>query len=317
MYHGVGRVDIDPWGLFVSPENFAEHLRVLNELANPMTLEGLVADAEGNRTVDRSVAVTFDDGYANVLHQAEPILTAFDVSATLFVISDPVLTASEYWWDELAGLILVPGRFPERLDLDGAGFRVRLETGPAAEYSEAAWRRDHSYRDEEGPASPRMELYRSAWSQLARLDNRARQEAMDQLAELIDRERTARKSHRSLTLQELVGLDGDVVSVGGHTSTHPLLPEIEPADQLIEIEQNRAFLTETLGRSITSFSYPFGANNPSAVEAARSAGYSVAVTTRPETVQAGADPLRIGRFDVKDWSGDEFERRLRNWFRYR
>ncbi|MEL7157296.1 MAG: polysaccharide deacetylase family protein [Actinomycetota bacterium] len=317
MYHGIGRVGIDPWGLFVSPENFAQHLRVLNELTNPTTLDGLSVAASGGRPVDRAVAVTFDDGYANVLHEAEPILAANGVPATLFVISDPVASASEYWWDELAGLILVPGSLPDRLHLEGPGVRIRLDTGPAAHYDEAGWQRDHDYRDEEGPASPRMQLYRTLWAHLAKLEEYSRQKALDALADSIGRARAPRDSHRSLTLDELVRLDGDVVSIGGHTSTHPLLPEIDPARQRVEVEGNRAFLRDVLDRHITSFSYPFGANDPSSVEAVRAAGYPLAVTTRPETVPAGVDPLRIGRFDVKDWTGQEFERRLRSWFRFR
>lgn len=317
MYHGVGRVDIDPWGLFVTPEHFAQHLRVLNEVATPMTLPALATAAGQGSLVDRSVAVTFDDGYANVLHQAEPILAANDVPATLFVISDPVLSASEYWWDELAGLILVPSCLPDRLDLAGPGFDIRVETGAAVDYDQTDWRRDHDYRDEEGPASPRMELYRTLWSRLGALDAPSREAAMDALSESIGRPRTVRDSHRSLTLDELVGLDGDVVTIGGHTSTHPLLPEVDRSQQTLEITENRDFLTTVLGRDIATFSYPFGANDPSSVDAVRSAGYPVAVTTRPETVSAGIDPLRIGRFDVKDWTGDEFERRLRAWFRFR
>lgn len=317
MYHGIGRVGIDPWGLFVTPENFAEHLRVLKEVATPMTLDELSGAASRGLAADRAVAVTFDDGYANVLHAAEPILAANEVPATLFVISDPLLSASEYWWDELAGLVLTPGRLPDRLHLDGPGIRIRLDTGPAALYDEADWRLDHEYRDSEGPAGARMELYRTLWAHLAKLEDYSRQAALDGLAGLTGRDRLPRDSHRSLSLDELVRLDGDVVSIGGHTSTHPLLPELDPARQLVEVEQNRRFLADVLHRDITCFSYPFGANDPSSVEAVRSAGYPVAVTTRPETVPAGTDPLRIGRFDVKDWSGEEFERRLRRWFRFR
>jgi peptidoglycan/xylan/chitin deacetylase (PgdA/CDA1 family) len=319
MYHGIGPAGIDPWGLLVSPENFADHLRILADSFHPAPLSRLI---DGLRTGDPapgSVAVTFDDGYANVGELAEPLLNAQGIPATLFVISRPLATAAEYWWDELAHLVLQIGDLPPRLELGARdGNRpIELDLGPAAGYSHQQWRLDHDYCDGEGEASPRMELYRTLWERLSPLDHDTRQDTLSQLACWAGRDRRVRDSHRSLTVDELVALDGDTVEIGGHTVTHPLLPGLGPDRLRSEIEDNKHDLEDLLGRELRAFSYPFGANDLAAVEAVGRAGYQLAVTTRPDTVSARPDPLRIGRFDVKNWPGAEFEARLRRWIRFR
>jgi peptidoglycan/xylan/chitin deacetylase (PgdA/CDA1 family) len=317
MYHGIGHVAIDPWGLFVSPDNFADHMRVLRRVAHPVPL-GRLADVVSNGDPPtRPVAVTFDDGYANVLHQAAPILAAHAVPATLFVVSRPLPSATEYWWDELAGLILVPGPLPSRLELRGRIASIELDLGPASDYEHDDWERDHAYRDGGDPGSSRMDLYRTLWEQLAPLEHPDRQGLLGDLAAWTGRHRPARETHRSLTVDELQTLDGTLVEIGGHTGTHPLLPGLEKEQLREEIDGNKRCLEALLDQEVTAFSYPFGANDRPAVEAVERAGYQLAVTTSPRTFAAGDDRLRIGRFDVKNWSGAEFERQLRRWFRFR
>ena len=49
--------------------------------------------------------VTFDDGYADNLYEALPVLQRFDIPATVFVSTDAVVQAREFWWDELERLV--------------------------------------------------------------------------------------------------------------------------------------------------------------------------------------------------------------------
>lgn len=99
-YHRVADGDDDPFRLAVTPEHFAEQLEVVRGMANPVTINAL-AQAIRDREVPRGTfAVTFDDGYADNLHVAKPILARLDIPATVYVVAGRL--GRHFWWDELA-----------------------------------------------------------------------------------------------------------------------------------------------------------------------------------------------------------------------
>ena len=84
-YHGVSLEDEHEWspGLYVSPVHFENRLRVLKRSANVLPLdEGLKRLAEGSLP-DRSVALTFDDGFHDFYARALPLLTKYGIPATV------------------------------------------------------------------------------------------------------------------------------------------------------------------------------------------------------------------------------------------
>jgi len=104
LYHRVTCLANDRWSIAVTPTHFAEQMEILRRRATVLPLSAL--GAPGTRPNARStvVFVTFDDGYADNLHEALPVLQRFDVPATVFVSTDAVLQAREFWWDDLERL---------------------------------------------------------------------------------------------------------------------------------------------------------------------------------------------------------------------
>ena len=317
MYHGFGEVDIDPWGLYVSPKNFAAHLEVYAARTEVVRLTELVSRARLPSGKSLGLALTIDDGYANVLHLAKPILRDHNMPATVFVISEPVRSGREYWWDELAQILLRPGRLPPTLELAGNAGPVSFDLGPSAHYLQSDWRADHRYREGDRRASDRMHLYLRLWQYLLDLDHLERQNALSEIADWAAVVLASRATHRSLTETELVELDqGQLVNIGGHTMTHPLLPKLSASDQAEEVEGNKRHLEAVLGHPITSFAYPFGGHDALSVGVVQNAAYPVAVTGRQQTVSPGSDAHMTPRFDVKNWDADELDRRLTRWLRF-
>jgi len=89
----------------LSPKQFKQHMDYLNQHNfNVVPLEQLI-NAIVNKTpiADKTVAITFDDGYDNVYDNARPILKQFDWPYTVFVNSDFVdqKYSRHMSWDQL------------------------------------------------------------------------------------------------------------------------------------------------------------------------------------------------------------------------
>src|SRR4051812_47294780 len=116
LYHRIAELHSDPWGLAVTPRRFTEHVEALQQHARAMRLQQLPQGLLKGDLPDRSVVVTFDDGYADNLHNAKPVLERYDVPATVFVTTGYIgQEKHEFWWDELDRLFLQPGVLPEKL----------------------------------------------------------------------------------------------------------------------------------------------------------------------------------------------------------
>lgn len=89
-YHNVERA---PTGallpqLYVSPERFERQLWMLRHLGMRGVSLSKGLDRLASRRNDRVAVLTFDDGYADNLINAAPILAAYGFSATCYLVSD-------------------------------------------------------------------------------------------------------------------------------------------------------------------------------------------------------------------------------------
>jgi peptidoglycan/xylan/chitin deacetylase (PgdA/CDA1 family) len=268
LYHRVAAVDDDPLGLAVHPDRFAEQMEVLADRVVPLD-ELLDERASG------SIAITFDDGYADNL----AALTGLQLPVTLFVSTGHVEQGLAFWWDQLGRL--APG--PLRVSIDGR---------------DRAWRTRQAARE-----ALQRELQARDAEQIAA--------ALDQAG--VGGPPPA--SERPMTIEELRGLHAAGVTVGAHTRTHRGLAYAPQAAQREEIERSRDDLAAWLGETPGAFSYPFGVPGadvgPTTVRLVQEAGFGCAVVNDPRTVHRGDDRFAIPRFAAPDLAADAFERWLR------
>jgi peptidoglycan/xylan/chitin deacetylase (PgdA/CDA1 family) len=104
MYHRVAEEPSDTWTICVSPPHFAEHLAVLSGSREVVSLTELTSTLKGGGIRHGSVVITFDDGYADNLLHAMPLLERRQLPATIFVTSGYVGDSRGFWWDELTEL---------------------------------------------------------------------------------------------------------------------------------------------------------------------------------------------------------------------
>ena len=95
-----------------------------------------------------------------------------------------------------------------------------------------------------------------------------------------------------LTWAELRRLEQLGFAIGSHTVHHVDLTRVAPESVVSELVDSRRVLERRLGRPVPWFSYPAGRFDRRVVAAVARAGYLLAVTTRPGTLQPSLLELR-------------------------
>jgi peptidoglycan/xylan/chitin deacetylase (PgdA/CDA1 family) len=304
MYHRVNDAVQDPWELCVSPANFEEHLEVLRKYSC-VPLEKM----EDGKRKDGHVALTFDDGYADNLHVAIPMLEHFDMPAAFFITTGGLGSDREFWWDELEQLILGEGAPPEIAFAAGdLVYSWNTKTGESIGpvHDPQSW----------WPAgdSAALRVYRSCHHVLQLMEDADRAAAMQAMAKDSACVLGGRESHRRLNWDELVQLSRHkLAEIGAHTVTHPKLSACNRARQEFEIRQSKADLEERIGRPVASFAYPYGSAahiNQTSVDLVQQAGFLRACTSRKALVREVGSCFAWPRIHVPNLDGNEFEELL-------
>lgn len=103
LYHRIAESKNDPHLLCVSPENFRAQIKFLKENYKIIPLIKLTRDIRKGKVENNSVVITFDDGYADNLYNALPILQELEIPATIFLTAGyigPEGQNKPFYWDE-------------------------------------------------------------------------------------------------------------------------------------------------------------------------------------------------------------------------
>lgn len=250
--------------------------RVVRFLSRAFTLLPL-ADAASrlaSGTLPAAAAcITFDDGYADNLTLAAPILARFDAPATIFVATG-YLDGGRMWNDTV--IESIRSTSVENLDLADLGLPVlRLTT-----------------LDEKRAAIDALlplVKYRPVDERIAVVDA------------IASRARVTPPSDLMLTTTQLRELaSAPNLTIGAHTRRHPILACTPAAEAESEIAGSRADLEALLQTDVELFAYPNGRPDKDYraehVAMVQRAGFRYAVSTAQGVASAPADPLQLPRF---------------------
>jgi len=286
-YHSVVDRPLPPWvaagGLHVPIDRFRQQMAFLARRYRVISLEDFVELTRGGaRHVPvRGVVLTFDDGYANNLTVAAPILAEFGFPATMFLSTSYIGRGGLYWWDELAVLfstllgrrMTVPGW--ASLDLTNTdAVRAAFALGHRLLRSASLPVREELLGALRGATG---EVTGGPWEELLRP---ARWEEC----------RAAPPNIR----------------FGGHGASHQLLDEIRPDEARSDLLHcGHALRTELGSRASPVFCYPGGRSTPAVRAALAATGFTAAVTasitSQESLVSTASEPTSLARIGV---SGD-------------
>jgi peptidoglycan/xylan/chitin deacetylase (PgdA/CDA1 family) len=312
MYHRVAAVPIDPWQLCVSPENFASQLHAIAAHWPFARLADLVATRE-QRHETPAVAITFDDGYADNLHQALPLLERAQAPATFFLTTGMLGATREFWWDELERILLNEHPLPPALAIPTGTQRRVLEPGKAAEPSPGLAESLRSTPPWKAAPETRLGFYYLVWNALRSLHDAEREAALADIRHQVNQSDAPRATHRTLTRDEVRSLSGsERADIGAHSVTHAAFGGLTVNRQAAEMQQSKHVLESLTRRAVAGLAYPYGDVGPESPALARDAGFAFACTTEPGAVSRCTDAWRVPRIPVSDVPGDALVARLRS-----
>jgi peptidoglycan/xylan/chitin deacetylase (PgdA/CDA1 family) len=239
----------------------------------------------------RSACVTFDDGYADNVTVALPILRRRGVPATFFLATSFV-DGGRMWNDSVIETV----RAARGNTLDAAA--LGLTTLNIA------------------TDQMRREAIARALAALKYLPQEERQNRVDEFAEQASR---PLPSNLMMTTEQVRSLDAGGMEVGAHTVTHPILARLESARAENEIRDSKRGLEAMTGKRVGLFAYPNGRPGrdygPEHVGMVRTLGFDAAVSTAWGVASAASDPYQLPRFSPWDRTPGKFALRLlRNTF---
>lgn len=300
-YHRIADVEHDLRKMCVTPDHFEEHLQALKKHANPISLSTLVQGLKQETVPTKSVVVTFDDGYADNLNQAKPLLEKYEIPATVFVTSGYL--GQEFWWDELERLIITSNAPADALRT----FVVEKKF---------SWQLSglRGQADLSRPGATPRDLIDSLYHLLLSSDGQDREYIMNAVRNWARSAPSASPAARALNAEELVRLsEGGLIEIGAHTRTHPFLPCLSVQAQEREIVSSKNDLEDILQQRVLGFAYPNGASTLEARTIVHEAGFEYACCSFPDIVRPGCDVQQLPRFWQEDVDGDKFMKGLRAW----
>ena len=207
-------------------------------------------------STDRFCVFTYDDGYADNLTHALPIMERFGAPFTVFVTTGMLTGDIDAWWLGLATLI----RNRNYIELPELGFRF--------------------------DCCDRRSKKRAFSRAIALIDSKPEALAAVRMAIAaggVDCHAMARAE--GLTTQQLHRLAASpLVTIGAHGVRHSRLSRASQAEVEQEMSDSRRLLQDLTDREIKHFAYPFGAFGKREAQIARSVGFLTAVTTERGTL---------------------------------
>jgi peptidoglycan/xylan/chitin deacetylase (PgdA/CDA1 family) len=285
MYHRVVPGP-DPLTDSTDAATFDAHMAALSRCFNVLPLEEAVMRLSDGTLPPRAAAITFDDGYSDNLHVAQPILARHRLHATFFIASGFLDGGRMFNDTVIEALRRTPG---PTLDVPAAGL-ARIPVGSTAEKRAAL---DHVLRAVKYLS---LEERERATAQISRA---AQAPLPDDLM---------------MTSDELRRLAGSGMGIGGHTVHHPILTRLAVDDARREIADNKMALEALIGRKLELFAYPNGVPGQDYaaehVTLVREAGYRAAVSTSWGAASRRSDRYQLPRFTPWDREPSRFVARL-------
>jgi peptidoglycan/xylan/chitin deacetylase (PgdA/CDA1 family) len=291
IYHGVRPDEVQSpsvnlQGKHVSQSAFAEQIdwliRVGYRFIDGEELRFVVQRRRPPR--GPSVAITFDDGYANNHSAALPILRDRSITATVFLVGDFIARREPLWVDRLEHALVGTPSDEVTVDFDGNARRLALRNLPEQQLAEAHVR-----------------------ARCKRLTSSDRERALDDLFSRLQTPPSSIPSlYEPLAWNQVDELRKAGWAIGTHTMTHTILANLETEEVRREVGDAKKMIEDRLGEPCDLFAYPNGLRGdftPATQRVLSELGKICALASIEGRVKQGFHPFAMRRIAVHDRMG--------------
>jgi peptidoglycan/xylan/chitin deacetylase (PgdA/CDA1 family) len=269
---------------------FAAQMDLVASLCRVLPLSEGVERLLAGTLPARAACITLDDGYANNLTVAAPILAQRRLPATVFVATG-FIRGGCMWNDVVIESVRRAGA---ALDLGRLGLR------------------EYGCEDERARRAALEEI-------LGALRYRSRAERDAAAAAIAEQVGCVPPDDLMMSEPQIRQLRSFGIAVGAHTMTHPILARTDPQSAREEVLGSKRALEDITGEPVLSFAYPNGRPgrdyDASHVELVRRGGFTVAVSTAWGAAGRAVDRLQVPRALPWDRSPLRFGARLLTTYR--
>jgi peptidoglycan/xylan/chitin deacetylase (PgdA/CDA1 family) len=292
-YHGVSIADEHEWhpALYMPPAALRARLEILRtSRCTVLPLGDAVARLYAGTLPDRSVVLTFDDGYVDFREQAYPLLREYDIPATVYLTTlrcgcnRPIfrLIASYMLWKARGRVV----DFGSEIGDGPTRFDLRTDDGRTKALQAVLAASDRQRLDMEG--KHRLAACIGSWIGVD----------YDDLA--------ARRLLTIMSPDEVRLLSAAGVDFQLHTHTHTTPTDVDRFER--EIVRNREAIEAMTGQPASHFCYPSGYYRPEFLPWLSDGRIVSATTCDPGLASERSNPLLLPRFvDVISVSPIEFQ----------
>ena len=289
-YHGISLDDEHEWNgaLYMPPHLLEQRFQALRDThCNVLPLGEAVERLYSGTLPERSVAITFDDGYHDFVERAQPLLAAYNLPATVYLPTlhagrgTPLFSVGPAYilWKARGKRVAIPEIRSEPFDLRTSDGRAQA----LAAVHDVARRDKLSHTDRAG------------------LMGRVAEAVGVDYAAMLERKILQIMSPEMATRMSEAGVDIEL-----HTHRH-----LTPNDRLKfidEIETNRRKIEAMTGKYSRHFCYPSGGYESNFLPWLAECGVISATTCDPGLASRSTPPLMLPRLvDTSGTTASEFQ----------
>lgn len=272
-YHGVATAGIGSAGVAnVTIDELSDTCAALRRCTEVVPLSTLVNRHARGASTRGLAAITFDDAYKSLDSALPSLVERHGMPVTIFVTTNASAAGSAFWWDRIDDLFERVAQARWRSFEDAIGLPNAFRVGQQPEM---------------GPLRPLRQWllseHRGRWPLSA-----------EPFLQELEAETGFRTQQRAMTMPELdLTTRSDLVEIGVHTRTHPVLPLLADDELGDEIATAHAVLRERFARAVPILAAPFGLVDARTVGQARAHGMTVTLGLHgvPLPARAGDGPL--------------------------